>query len=249
MILAIDVGNSRIKWGLAEQVDAAAVHWHATGAVALAQIELLAETWSTLPPPSRVAIANVAGAAVAQRIEKVAMRFGVPPLWIRAQASACGVVNRYDDPTQLGCDRWAALVAAWNRVHGPCLVVNAGTATTIDLLASAGEFRGGVILPGVALMKKALAENTAGLALLEGHHCAEPRNTADAIESGCREAQAGAIMRMVSRLPGGAPCLISGGDARAIASLLDFTATVVEHLTLEGIARLALADSSQETHA
>lgn len=244
MILAIDAGNTRVKWGMTDAVP----QWRATGAVPLSDIESLPDAWRSLPVPERIAIANVAGDAVGDRLARVLSPFGVAPQWIRAAAEACGVKNLYDEPAQLGCDRWAALVAAWNRVRGACLVVNAGTATTIDILSAAGEFRGGVILPGAALMKKSLAENTAGLALHEGSRRAEPRNTADAIESGCHEAQLGAIVRMYAHLSAGAACLVAGGGAAAIAGALAF-ATVVDHLTLEGIARLAGARATQEIDA
>jgi len=248
MILAIDAGNTRAKWGLADLAPDAVPQWRATGAVALSDIEKLPDAWRSLPAPERIAVANVAGDAVRERLSRALSQFGVTPQWIRAAAAACGVKNLYDDPAQLGCDRWAALVAAWNRVRGACLVVNAGTATTVDMLSAAGEFRGGVILPGVALMKKSLAENTAGLDLHEGSRRAEPRNTADAIETGCHEAQIGAIGRMYAHLSAGAACLVSGGGAAAIAASLSF-ATVVEHLTLEGIARLAAARATQEIDA
>jgi type III pantothenate kinase len=158
-----------------------------------------------------------------------------------ASAGACGVASRYDNPAQLGADRWAALIAAWGRCSSACLVVSAGTATTIDSLGATGEFTGGRILAGVDLMKKALAANTAGLPLQQGRYAADPRNTADAIESGCLEAQAGAIERCHARLPAGAPCLVTGGAAAAIAARLTISASVVDNLALEGLLRIAQA--------
>jgi type III pantothenate kinase len=90
-------------------------------------------------------------------------------------------------------------------------------------------------------MKKALAANTAGLPLQQGRYAADPRNTADAIESGCLEAQAGAIERCHARLPAGASCLITGGAAATIAARLTISASVVDNLVLEGLLRIAQA--------
>jgi len=168
----------------------------------------------------------------------VLSRFAAEPLWVTAQASQCGVTNGYADSSQLGADRWAALIGAWHLYRGACLVVTTGTATTVDMLSASGLFRGGLILPGVELMKKALAEHTAGLPYAGGHYAEEPRNTADAIESGCVHAQAGAIERMFAKLGAGAVCFLSGGAAPKVAGRLNIPLRVVENLTLEGLAAM-----------
>ena len=117
---------------------------------------------------------NVAGEAARVRVEAQLARWRVTPEWLTASAAACGVTNRYARPAQLGADRWASLVAAWRRSTATdlfppaCVVVNAGTAVTIDALDADGVFRGGLILPGMRLMLQALAENTAGLKIRAG---------------------------------------------------------------------------------
>ena len=164
--------------------------------------------------------------------------WGVAPAWLRATAQACGVENAYARPAQLGVDRWAALVAARARHAAASLVVLAGTATTIDYLDASGVFRGGMILPGTRLMKRALHENTAGLPLAQGEYLARPRSTADAIETGCRLAQVAAIERAYRELPQGAACFVSGGAAGELLASLDFRVEAVEHLVLEGVVLL-----------
>jgi len=235
MILAIDCGNTRVKWGMRE---AHAPGWRALGAVPLAGIGHLGDEWNSLPAPSRIVIANVAGEHARAALCGVLARFGVEPVWIRSRAAQCGVSNGYADPGQLGADRWAALIGAWQLQHAACLVVNAGTATTVDMLSSAGEFRGGIILPGVDIMKRALATNTAGLPLAAGRFADEPRCTADAIESGCLHAQAGAIERMFARLEPGAVCLLSGGNAGRVRPILNIPLRAVDNLALEGLVRM-----------
>lgn len=152
-------------------------------------------------------------------------------------------MSRYETPGQLGVDRWAALVGAWALHGAACLVVTAGTATTVDVLDQAGEFQGGLILPGFELMRRCLAENTAGLGYAEGRVASLPRNTADAIYAGCVHAQAGAVERMFARVGGqpGALCLLNGGAARVLAANLVIPVREVPNLVLEGVACLAEA--------
>lgn len=234
-ILAVDAGNSRIKWGLSE-----GGHWRGQGAGAIDDFErVVGEAWRGLAAPDRIAVANVAGPDVRGSLERLAGRWKIAPAWLQASAAAGGVTNGYTQPAQLGVDRWAALVAARTRHRDASLVVLAGTATTIDHLDAQGVFRGGMILPGARLMKKALHENTAGLPLAQGEYLEFPRSTADAIETGCRIAQVAAIERAYRKLPKGAACFVSGGAAGEIVALLDFHGEAVEHLVLEGIVILA----------
>lgn len=237
-ILAIDSGNTRIKWGLHDGAS-----WVRIGALTHDEIEGLAPALAALPRPERIAVANVAGAGPAQRITEACATLSARMLWAQGLAWQCGVVNRYEHPSQLGVDRWAAVIGAWHRVKAACLVVGAGTATTADLLSSRGEFLGGVIFPGLALMKRALAENTAQLPFAEGSYAEHPRNTADAIETGVLHAQAGAIERMYARLAaaedGRVTCLLSGGASAAIARCLDIPHGVVDHLVLDGLVNMA----------
>jgi type III pantothenate kinase len=249
VILAIDCGNTRAKWGLhssglqggALPADhASGGHgWRRLGSVPLAEIEQLQVQWQSLPEPQAIAIAHVAGNAAREPLAKALARFRVRPIWVCARHSQCGVTNGYAEPGQLGADRWAALIAARHAHAGPSLVVNAGTATTVDLLSSSGLFRGGLILPGLDLMKQALAARTAGLPLVRGEFVEAPRNTADAIETGCLLAQLGAIEKMHARLEPGALCLLSGGAALRVAGRLNIPVRVVEDLVLEGLVRIA----------
>ena len=246
MMLTVDCGNTRLKWalyGATALAEGAPPLVLQQGSVAVGGISDLAAPWNGLPQPQAIAIGNVAGEMARAALLPLLARWPVEALWVRAGASACGVISRYDDPAQLGVDRWAALIAAWARCRGACLVVSAGTATTIDSLGARGEFPGGRILAGVALMKKALATNTAGLPLRQGRYAIDPCNTADAIESGCLEAQAGAIERCHARLPAGSPCYITGGAATVVAARLNLAAqvSVVDNLVLEGLLRLAQA--------
>jgi type III pantothenate kinase len=252
MILAIDAGNSRVKWG-----------WHdGTGWTSIATVSLIEFAASsdhvnpfsvTHEDPERIIISNVAGEGAHHLLINWTSIFDVEPLWLRAETERCGVRNQYERPEQLGPDRWAALIAA-RALHasGPALVVNAGTATTVDMLAGDGSFLGGAILPGVELMRFVLHEHTGRLPIQEGTFRDMPRNTVDAIETGARHAQAGAVERMYRtfRDMDGAPlCLVSGGAGRVLADQLTMPRRYVENLVLEGLARIALSERAAAGNA
>jgi type III pantothenate kinase len=149
------------------------------------------------------------------------------------------VRSGYADPAQLGSDRWAGLIAAWKLHACACVVVNAGTTLTADALSDEGVFLGGVIVPGLELMRNALARGTAQLKLAPGTFCYFPDNTADAIMSGAINALAGVIERMrafMQQSGQGAPLvLLSGGDAATLQPRLNLPSTLVDNLVLDGL--------------
>lgn len=233
MILCLDAGNTRLKWGLRE-----GRAWRGQGVLALDDRDGIA---ALLPAVSENILAcNVAGEVVAQRIEDIAAAYGVPLDWFPSTATCCGVTNGYDNPAQLGADRWAALIGARGMHAGHALVVMAGTATTIDVLDADGAFRGGLILPGLELMQKSLARNTAGLPEARGVYRDTPTNTDDAIVSGALQATLGAIERMSCRPASTDFCVfLSGGAADALAPHLGLPLRRIDNLVLEGLARVA----------
>lgn len=233
MILCIDAGNTRLKWGLRD-----GPAWRGQGVLALDDIDGIA---ALLPAVSeRILACNVAGDAVAQRIEAFAATLGVPLEWFRSSVACGGVTNAYDSPTQLGADRWAALVGARGLHAGNALVVMAGTATTIDVLDAAGTFRGGLILPGLELMRQALARNTAGLPEARGTYRDIPTNTDDAIVSGTLHATLGAIERMATQIDANeCAVILSGGAAEMLAPHIRLPLRCIDNLVLEGLARVA----------
>ena len=247
MILAIDAGNSRVKWG-----------WHdGQGWASIATVSLIEFAASsdhvnpfsvTHADPARIVISNVAGDGAHHLLVNWTSIFDAEPLWLRAEVERCGVKNRYERPEQLGPDRWAALIAARALHSGPCLVVNAGTATTVDMLSGDGTFLGGCILPGVELMRFVLHEHTGRLPMSEGGQRDAPRNTLDAIETGCRHAQAGAVERMyrvVRDLELTPLCLVSGGAGRVLVDQLIMPRRYVENLVLDGLVRIATTERTE----
>ena len=237
-VLAIDAGNTRVKWAAGDGAG-----WQAQGAVATASAGELGAALAPLAAPERVIVANVAGEAVAGHIGAAVARWDATPQFLVSAAAQCGVTSSYDDPAQLGPDRWAALIGARHLFGRAAVVVNAGTALTVDALSGDGVFLGGMIVPGLALMHEALARNTAGLPLARGAFSYFPANTDDAIASGAINAACGAIERMARFLAetgGEVPVVVlSGGGAPALAPQVAGEVATVDNLVLEGLARIA----------
>jgi type III pantothenate kinase len=239
-LLAIDAGNTRIKWGVYQHDECLG-----SGALEHGKVNSLAELCVRYPIRQAV-VSNVAGADVRHALEKLLKAMELDALWVTATQHACGVSNSYHVPQQLGSDRWASLIAAWQRDHRACVIVNAGTAITIDALSGEGIFMGGLILPGLHLMKSALEENTAQLEQVSGTLTLFPQSTSDAMYNGAIMAIIGAVVQMLETLQKfeGVPplLLLSGGDALILRPLLAdkvaLTLDIVDNLVLEGLVLL-----------
>lgn len=247
--LLVDVGNTRIKWALWDSSGPVGV-WVARGDCPTAARQPLSVAVAALARASEGGLSSglycsVAGADVSADVESVLRGAGIVRVERFRSAPVVGPLrNAYEVPEQLGPDRLAAALGAWQRVRGDAIVVGAGTATTIDVLRQSkdgeGVFAGGVILPGIDLMITSLARNTAGLPQAAGAFRPIPGNTDDAIVSGCLQAQAGAIHRMRELLPAEAPCVVGGGAAPRLLPLLAAGSAHVPDLVLEGLAAAIL---------
>ncbi len=250
--LVIDIGNTRLKWGLYTGPKPGA-ELLAHGAVVLEDIDGLGQQhWGDLPAvPTAMLGCVVAGDAIKRRVEEQLMRsWRLSARWAASSAQAGGVVNGYEHPQRLGADRWAAIIGARRRAlqcsvehPRPVLAVMVGTAVTVDAVDASGRFLGGLILPGFGLMYRALESGTAGLKVPTGEVSDFPTNTSDALMSGGTDAIAGAIERSLRRLrlqTGQEPVLImSGGAVSRLAHVEEFQATVAENLIFEGLLTLA----------
>lgn len=227
MRLLVDAGNTRIKWALTRGDE-----WLRSGALPTARAAELSAQFAEVPSVREAWVSNVAGEAVAQALREAV----AADAWhfVAACERQCGVRNGYEQPTQLGSDRWAALVAVWHLVGARCLVVSCGTATTVDALSDEGEFLGGLILPGIELMQRSLCGATAQLELGQGSYAAFPRNTADAMFSGAVQAVCGAIERQHGLL-GDAPVVLSGGAAESLRGRLNLPLRLEDDLVLQGL--------------
>jgi len=244
MRLLLDIGNSRLKWALADgrQLRERGHFQHRD-----ADLQALAtQHWQSLDPPGSVIVANVASPAIAAVVTGwVETHWGIEPRLLASSRTAGGVTNGYQVPASLGIDRWAALVGAHADAGGAACVVDCGTAITLDLLDAQGVHRGGLIVPGIELMQHALQRNTASLVTPRAQSAAVPLadNTADAIVSGSVYAAAAAIERIVREMA--ASCgdsvrvVLTGGGAGRVEPLLALAVELQPDLVLKGLAILA----------
>lgn len=237
MKLLIDAGNTRIKWALATNADG----WLRSGALPVEQASELPGLFAGSPDIQQIWVSNVAGEKVAQHIHNVGAGQSAQAHFVTAQKTQCGVRNGYFHAAQLGSDRWAALIAAWHLVQGECLVVNCGTAITIDTLSARGDFLGGLILPGLELMRRSLADATdqlkSGYAKPEqGEYVRFPKNTSDAMFSGAIQAACGAMQRQHAFLGNhDAPIILSGGAAKVLQEYIGLPLRIEDNLVLQGL--------------
>jgi type III pantothenate kinase len=247
-----DIGNTRLKWGMltaSGEVAAGGYRSHKE-----CESDNYAAVLDTLPADiDRAVAANVAGRRVAADISRVIdEKAGIDIDFVTSGAEACGLSNGYDEPARLGVDRWVACVGAWTRYSGEALlVVDAGTATTLDAIDSSGRHLGGLILPGLTLMGRVLDAATSGIGT-DGAGAEDPepenlfgRNTDQAVRSGALAAICGAMERAcrvlegIDQLP---RILLTGGDARRIQRQWHYTVENRPDLVLEGLAALAGAE-------
>ncbi len=247
-VLAIDVGNTRLKWALYDRPhpDAALL---AHGAEFLENIETLSEgPWTDLPTPDKMLGCIVAGDAVKRRVQEQMELWDFTPQWVVASAAEAGLINGYDHPTRLGADRWVAMVGARQRMLAqgqkrPLIVVMVGTAVTVEAIDENGRFLGGLILPGHGIMLRALESGTAGLHVPTGEVRPFPTNTSDALTSGGTYAIAGACERMVQHLrehTGQEPlCFMTGGAGWKMAPSMSIQFELVDNLIFDGLLSLS----------
>lgn len=247
MILLLDIGNSRIKWGLLVEGEfqSGGVTPRDDGDVAtlLDDVQLRANALQ------RVVVSNVAGDKYAAPLrEQVKERWGCAVDFVTTQATGFGVVNGYDEPSSLGVDRWLALIAARQSFDGALCVVDCGTALTVDCIGRNGQHLGGMIVPGMALMREALVKNTDGLNVaseseMTDAHLFAARNTAEAIIGGACYSSLALLDRVAvdaSEMMGEqATLVITGGGAAALLSNLKHEWHHEPELVLKGIVMVA----------
>jgi biotin-[acetyl-CoA-carboxylase] ligase/type 3 pantothenate kinase len=248
-LLLIDVGNSRLKWAISD--------FSAQAPLSIAHVsshDLSPQALETLKQQWRDAIRD------AENIQVVLACVGKPE-WVALIAAFAqheqiafqrvssvteyaGLKNSYEVPQSLGVDRFCGLLALTKCCPGQAAVlVSAGTATTIDAVDETGRFLGGMILPGVRMMQNALQKNTAQLPLADPEFSDFPVTTQQAIATGIRSAQLGAVSAMLGLLSARcgeqAVCVLTGGDASWLESGLN-NARSVPDLVMQGLRWWAL---------
>lgn len=241
MNLLLDIGNTRIKWVLQEQG-----HWQPGEPLlrgSKAFKDIARPTWKELDAPERVLVSNVAGDAFEKSVRTwVKRRWKVTPEFLYSTASACGVSNAYVLPERLGADRWACLLAAHSHYSEAVLIIDCGTAITIDAIAADGKHLGGLIMPGLDLMTTALSGSTAGVALTEAGQedvSLLGRSTETAVTGGVLYTAVALLDRAIAdltpELGRSVTTVVTGGDANRILPLLSTQPIQDPDLVLKGL--------------
>lgn len=233
MILDLDIGNSRIKWVLrTRQGQVLERGW-------LPDFRQLAQLESLPKDISRVRVSSVVGACNDELGVICRQRWQVDTEFACVVDGAVGLSCGYLEPGKLGIDRWLAMVAGWAQHHSPFIVVDAGTALTIDLVDSQARHLGGYIIPGYETMKTSLGQRTWGVTVEDpsGIGTAPGKNTSSAVLNGCLWAQLGAISGVCGNADASI-ILLTGGDAPLLAAHLqiDTPMEVAPDLVLDGLA-------------
>lgn len=236
MKLLIDVGNTRIKWVLLEKG-----HHKVYGQCLHQDFESEFEPIGAHDLEGVYCI-SVASSEFIQHLHSyVTQRWGLSMNVLKTAASCCGITNGYDEPAQLGVDRWAGIIAARQLFSSALCVVDCGSAVTIDAVASDGRHLGGYIVPGVSMQQSLLKQGTAGVDAADGPVALAGwgRNTSSCVARGSVEAIASLIDRshqqLTEQLDDVVTTVVTGGDAMGILPLLDVQAHHEEHLVLSGM--------------
>ncbi len=247
MILLLDIGNTRIKWGclIGGEFQSGGAQSRGEGDVA----SMVAAVQARHCRPLHVVVSNVADEAYREQLYRVVSKaWGCQVEMTATQAAAFGVVNGYDEPHRLGVDRWLALIAARQLCDGALCIVDCGTALTVDLLTAKGVHLGGMIVPGMSLLQGTLVKNTAGLDVIsdgqgDGGMHFMARNTADAISAGACYSSVALIDRVFAdaqqSLGEGISLLLTGGDASMLRPHLQCEGVLEPDLVLKGVAMIA----------
>lgn len=249
MILLLDAGNSRLKWAILRNG-----HFEHGGALERtgdAVKELASAAWGELDAPESILVANVAGEPLRRALNSwVKRHWKLTPEYVVASAEQFGIRNAYTEPNRLGIDRWLALLAARELFQGPLCVVDCGTALTIDVLAQDNRHLGGLIIPGLQLMRDALVGRAEAIREQMQRASHEQvrllgADTGSAVVGGTLYAEIAVIDRIFAdlraELGNELRCILTGGDAPHLQSLLSAQAHYEADLVLRGLARLARA--------
>ena len=245
-MIVLDVGNSSVKWATDKNgvLEGGGRFFYRDEGFSRAA----SRAWEGLPAPRVFAVASVAGAVMEREISAWAGKvWDTVPCFIRATNQAAGVTNAYLEPGALGADRWAAIVAAHHGADNPVCIIDCGTAITLDLVDAAGNHQGGLIAPGLAMMRRSLVQETAAIGSLpdwaDGLPSLFSGNTREGVNSGIMHMAGALIDRVIEEAVAGydrnLEAVITGGDAEILLPLLRHTPRYDRDLVLKGVAMLA----------
>lgn len=264
--LLLDAGNSRLKWAFYEAGElshqgALRYEW---SSLAIQLDALIGRLLGEAGLLAGVTLCNVAGGEVEAILEEKlnvhwmqntasdgagAQTHTAPAIKkVVVQTEAYGVRSAYKTPDQLGADRWAALVAARHHCTGTSCIIDCGTAMTVDVLTADGRHAGGVIIPGMEMMRSSLLEKTHGVIASEQANISPlaVTNTEEAVQAGVQAAMGGAVQQVlhdcIAEFGEEPTCVLTGGSGLRLLSGLPETTMVEPDWVLKGLAIISDTD-------
>jgi type III pantothenate kinase len=241
MKLLVDIGNSRVKWAIIDKDGLADSHHFQRSKTGIKAS--LNKVWKSLKDVEAVFVANVAGDKLGQQLsEWTEKQWQLTPTFIHSEPKRFGVSNAYEEPEKLGIDRWLSLIAARQHARQAQCVIDCGTAMTIDIVSKTGQHQGGMILPGLSLMRSSLAANTDALteAPDEQEFKTLATNTFSAIQAGTLYSISATLERIINDLrqsfDNQIRFIITGGDAVQLLPLLPDDIHHYPDIVLKGLA-------------
>lgn len=248
MNLLIDIGNSRLKW--AQYQNGKLLPGETLDTDLETLLQQFDMNWGKLARPERVVASNVAGNEIAELLNHwVEQHWQCRVEFLSAKKMAAGVVNGYRIPQQLGVDRWAAIVAAFRLTGSACMVIDYGTAMTLDIVDGVGRHQGGMILPGRTMMRKALESGTGQIAESSFDDAAISlgRSTDEAIAAAINRSAIALVESVRTRWEAekgeSLACIVTGGDARSLFDSQLSHCRNVPDLVLRGVMLLSGMES------
>jgi len=250
MLLAIDLGNTNTVFGVYDVNEQLIMHWRLS-----TQKERTVDEYGILlrnlfalekidaKKIRRVIISSVVPPLDPVLLEMASSYFSVQPVFVTHENA--GIPVLYDDPREVGADRIVNAVAAVHKYGSPAIIVDFGTATTFDAITEAGEYRGGVIAPGIVISAEALFEHAAKLPRIEIQKPAQVigTSTVASMQSGLFYGYValvdGIIVRMKKELGEKTRVIGTGGQAPFISQETKLIETVDPNLTLDGLQLVA----------
>lgn len=244
-ILLVDIGNTSVKWALkgSDNLLEMLQQQYPRDANSVFFMECLGST----NKPDKVIVTCVAAIGIWKIFEEsILALWGIKPERVVSKARGYGLINGYEKPSELGSDRWCALIGAYHASHSNIVVIDCGSAITIDIVNKSGEHLGGYIVPGLRMMKQSLGLHTAQIevnAQAIGDNSLDPaRTTSGCVDAGVNLAAVSmieAIIKQQSVLNSDLKYFITGGDAGLVAEHLTTECVNMQNLVIRGLAFIA----------
>ena len=252
MKLLVDIGNTCVKWAVLEK--GGPIESQSFTRKKTTIKSSLTSEWKALEGIESIHVSNVAGDKIAQQLtEWTEKKWQITPTFVKSESKRFGVTNSYSDPELLGIDRWLAIIAARQHARQATCIIDCGTAITVDIVTKYGIHQGGMILPGLSLMREALGDNTN---MSDNAEISDFKtlavNTQSAIQAGTLYTVSASLERLIDDLStqfdNKIRFIITGGDAETILPLISASISHYPDIVLKGLAYYARQDDRKPHH-